>query len=126
MNYEPKLLLTINVEGGTLVKGKPETKKWYLTKKDLFPNQKFKNNDGNKIIRTGTYKSIPLIAKESVLKTRVCKEAYDYMTSSMCPSWFKNPNKWKKLSAQERLEINLVRTCEHFGGKSYTYTLIDD
>lgn len=125
MNFEPKLLLTIVVEGGTLIKGKSEIKKFSLTKKDLFPNQKFKGNEGNKIIKTGTYKSIPFIAKEAVLKTRICKEAYDAMISSICPIWFKNPNKWRKLSATERLEINLARTCEHFGGKSFSYTLID-
>ena len=126
MNYEPKLLLTINLEGGTLIKGKPETKKWVLTKKDLFPNQKFRGDDGNKIIKSGKYKHIPLIPKDTVLKTKISKEAYDYMTSSLCPSWFKNPNKWRKMSATERLEVNLARTCAHFGGKSFTYTLIDD
>ena len=126
MNFEPKLLLTIVVEGGTLIKGEPEIKRFSLTKKDLFPNQKFKGNEGNKVIKSGTYKSTPLIAKDAVLKTRVCKEAYDSMVSSLCPSWFKNPNKWRKLSATERLEINLARTCEQFGGKSFSYTLIDE
>jgi hypothetical protein len=126
MNFEPKLLLTIVMEGGALVKGEPEIKRFSLTKKDLFPNQKFKGNEGNKVIKSGTYKSTPLIAKDAVLKTRVCKEAYDSMVSSLCPAWFKNPNEWRKLSATERLEINLARTCEHFGGKSFSYTLIDE
>ena len=126
MNTEPKILLTINLEGGILLKGEPEVKKYYLTKKDLFPSQKFKGDAGKKVIRSGKYVHIPMVQSEAKQKITLCREAYDYMTSSLCPIWFKNHNQWKKLDEKARLELHLARTSRHFGGKSFTYQLIDD
>lgn len=126
MNTEPKILLTIDLEGGILLRGEPEVKKYYLTKKDLFPNQKFKGDSGKKIIRSGKYIHIPITQSEAKQKITLCKEAYDYMTSAMCPEWFHDKKKWYKMSETERLELHLARTTRHFGGKSFTYKLIDD
>ena len=132
MAFEPKILLTINLEGGILRKGEPEIKKFYLTKKDLFPNQKFKGEEGNKVIKSGKYKSYPLLQSTATLKIRICREAYEYFISKYeCPAWFfkgnkKNLAKWQRLSDTERLELHLQRTCEHHRGKSFTYTIIED
>ena len=126
MNSEPKILLTINLEGGTLIKGEPEVKKYYLTKKDLFPSQKFKNGAGNKVIKSGKYTHIPVTPSIAQQSIKMSQDAYDYMTSSFCPSWYRNQNQWRKLSEKERLELHLARTCRHFGGKSFTYQIIDE
>lgn len=133
MNTEPKILLTINLEGGVLLRGEPVVKKYYLTKKDLFPSQKFKGDAGKKIIRSGKYVSIPLTQSEAKQKIRMCAAAYEYMTSLEVPSWFipYKPNKerireWSKLDETTRLELHLARTCQHFGGKSFTYQIIDE
>lgn len=133
MNTEPKILLTINLEGGILLRGEPEVRKYYLTKKDLFPSQKFKNGSGNKVIRSGKYVHIPTIQSEAKQKVTMCAEAYEYMTSLEVPSWFipYKPNKeriktWKALDETARLELHLARTCRHFGGKSFTYQIIDE
>lgn len=126
MNTEPKILLTINLEGGTLVKGEPEVKKYYLTKKDMFPHQKFKGDSGDKIIRSGKYVIYPLVSSEAKQKITLCKDAYDYMTSPICPSWYFNIKEWKRMNATQRLELNLARTCHHFNGKSFTYQIVDD
>ena len=133
MASEPKILLTIYLEGGVLLRGEPEVKKYYLTKKDLFPSQKFKGDSGNKIIRSGKYMSYPL--KQSVAQQRITmyQEAYDYMTSPECPEWFKTHKgrkedikQWCKLEPTKRLEMHLARTTKHFGGKKFTYQIIDE
>ena len=133
MNAEPKILLTINLEGGILLKGEPEVRKYYLTKKDLFPSQKFKGDAGKKVIRSGKYIHIPLTQSEAKQKITLCAEAYEYMTGSEIPNWFIpfKPNKermraWKALDGKARLELHLARTCRHFGGKSFTYQIIDE
>lgn len=125
-DYTPKILLTIDLEGGALIKGKPEVKKYYLTKKDLFPSQSFRGNEGDKVIRSGKYKYTPLTPSVAKRKITLCKEAYDYMTSSICPEWYHNQKEWRKATPQQRLELHLARTCKHYGGKSFTYQLIND
>lgn len=132
-SFEAKILLTICLEGGVLLKGEPEVKKYYLTKKDLFPSQKFKGDSGKKIIRSGKYTHIPLIQSEAKQKITMSAMAYEYMTSTEVPNWF-NPVKpfkerqrqWKALDEKSRLELHLARTCSHFGGKSFTYQIIDE
>ena len=52
MNTEPKILLTINLEGGILLKGEPELRKYYLTKKDLKEND-FKIGDTEGFVNYG-------------------------------------------------------------------------
>lgn len=134
MSNEPKILLTINLEGGILLQGEKEVRKYILTKKDLFPNQKFKENNGNKIIKSGKYIHIPTTQSEAKQKITMYQEAYDYMTSTTeVPVWFMEykPRKereklWRKFTDAERLEHHLARTCLHFGGKSFTYQIIDE
>ena len=126
MNTEPKILLTIELEGGILQKGEPEVRKYVLTKKDLFPNQKFKNDEGKRIIKKGKYTFIPASTIPATQKITMCKEAYDYMISNACPEWFHNVKGWRKMSEEQRLNLHLARTTQHFGGKSFTYQIIDD
>ena len=126
MNTEPKILLTINLEGGVLLRGEPEVRKYYLTKKDLFPKQQFKGDSGNKVIRSGKYVSIPVTQSVAKQKITLCKDAYDYMTSAACPEWYHRVKEWRKMDETARLELHLARTTHHFGGKSFTYKIVDD
>lgn len=133
MNNEPKILLTITMEGGSFTKGEKEIRKYLLTKKDLFPKQHFKENEGKKVIKAGKYAYYPAIPTEVKRKITMCKEAYDYMTSKEIPDWFipYKPLKvrlkeWTSLTETTRLEMHLSRTCLHFGGKSLSYQIIDD
>lgn len=50
---------------------------------------------------------------------------YEYMTSNECPFWAK-PKVWAIMSETQRLEAHLQRTCEHVGGKSFTYEVLGD
>lgn len=123
---EAKILLTIYSGGGAFKKGKPETKKYQLTKKELFPSQKFKKGEGNKVIKKGTYKIIPLIPIPTTQRITMCKDAYDYFTSSQCPEWYHNIKEWRKMPPKQRLELHLARTCAHFRGNSFTYQIIEE
>jgi len=126
MNNDPKVLLTVILEGGTLHRVVNESKKWYLTKKDLNPKRTFTGDDGNKIVKSGKYRSYSLVPVDCNLKTTLTKDAYDYMTSSYVPDWYPNKKAWGRMSAKERLEAHLSRICLSHRGKSFTYQIIDN
>lgn len=127
MAYEPKILLTLYKEGGSLIRQEAVEKEFALTKKDLFPNQKWKQGEGNKIVKKGKFTVYPYSQKEVTQKITLCAEAYEYMTSSECPEWWKNTKEWKyKLTPEQRLQAHLWRTCQHHGGKRFTYSIIED
>lgn len=72
--------------------------------------------------------------KPATKVTNICKEAYDAMTAksakkdvdaNYCPVWA-HPKKWYNLSKEQRLRAHLKRLCEHFGGISYTYEVLED
>ena len=126
MNYSPKISLTIELEGSTLVrKSEPEIIKYSVTKRDLEPNKKWKGKDGLKIVRNTKFKHYPLIAKPASHHINICVEADRYMTSNECPYWAK-PKVWAIMSETQRLEAHLQRICEHVGGKSFTYEVLGD
>ena len=126
MNYSPKISLTIELEGSTLVrKSEPEIIKCILTKRDLEPNKKWKGKDGLKIVRNARFKHYSLIAKPVNQHINISVEAYRYMTSNECPYWAK-PKIWAMMSETQRLEAHLQRICEHVGGKSFTYEVLGD
>ena len=126
MNNTIKISLTIELEGSTLVrKSEPEIIKYSVTKKDLEPNKKWRGKDGLKVVKRGTYKSYSLIAKPASQHINMNVEAYEYMTSGECPSWVK-PKIWAAMTTTQRLEAHLQRTCEHVGGKSFTYEVLED
>ncbi len=126
MNNTTKISLTIELEGSTLVrKSEPEYIKYSVTNKDLDPNKKWKGKDGSKIVKKGAIKYYPLIAKPAIQHINMSKDAYEYMISDECPSWVK-PKMWAKMNEKQRLESHLQRTCEHLGGKSFIYKVLDD
>ena len=126
MNHSPKISLTIELEGSTLVrKSEPEIIKCILTKRDFEPNKKWKSKDGLKVVRKGAFKHYPLIAKPVNQHINISVGAYKYMTSNECPYWAK-PKIWAMMSETQRLEAHLQKTCEHVGGKSFTYEILGD
>ena len=126
MNNVIKISLTIELEGSTLVrKSEPEIIKCILTKRDFEPNKKWKGKDGLKIVRNARFKHYSLIAKPASQHINMNIEAYEYMTSGECPSWAK-PKIWATMTTTQRLEAHLQRTCEHVGGKSFTYEVLGD
>lgn len=116
------------IEGGALIRqSEPVEKEFVITKKDLSPKQKWHNNEGNRVVKRGKYSLYPVVQTEATQKIAMSLEAYNYMTSSECPEWYKNTKEWRfKLTPKERLEAHLKRTCDHFGGKRFYYSIIDD
>ena len=55
---------------------------------------------------------------------KLTQDAYDYMTSSEQPYWFKGP--WKLMTKKQRLEVHLQRICDDRKGTSYTYSIFED
>lgn len=122
-----KISLTIELDGSTLVRrSKPDIVKVKVLKKDLNLSQKWKGKEGFEVVKSKIIKVYPLIAKPAQQHINMSLDAYNYMISSVCPDWFRNPKAWRKMTQTQRLEAHLQRTCDHFNGNSFTYKILDD
>lgn len=123
MNNQSKILLSIQgIEGGTLRPIGKKRVKWSITKKDL--DSKYHGKDALKPIKKG-YVDIPDFEEVSCQQTiKLTQDAYDYMTSSEQPYWFKGH--WKLMTKKQRLEVHLQRICDDRRGTSYTYSILED
>ena len=126
-----KLSVTIELPGSTMMTPQecgenPENydRNWMLLSVKTFDNKTKKY----------FYRKEPL-----EFKTRKCKpatqvikmsqEAYEYMTSTMCPEWFVYQggiHKWKQFTPEQRLELHLERLRKAVGGRAYTYVVFGD
>lgn len=124
MAFEPKILLTIKLEGGSLHRGE-----------EVIVKTESKDAKGH--VKKRSFRHRPLEANEATLTCKLCKEAYDAMTDPKdCPAWFVQGNtkasvgyanaNWKKLKNKERLELHLARICAFHNGKSFTYEILED
>lgn len=125
MNNQLKVLLTINgIEGATLhSKGKSKIP-FVIRKKDLYAKE-YTGKDADKIIRSGARRVINYDVVPASKSIKLTVDAYNYMTSSERPEWYKKKD-WGLLSPTQRLELHLQRTCEHERGKSFTYNILED
>ena len=123
MNNQSKILLSVQgIEGGTLRAIGKKRVKWSITKRDL--DSKYHGKDAFKPVRKG-HMDIPEFEEVSCQQTiKLTQDAYDYMTSSAQPYWFKGP--WKLMTKKQRLEAHLQRICDDRGGTSYTYSILED
>ena len=125
-NNEIKILLTINLEGGILTRqDKPEIIMWSLNERDLNPYKDWKENEGLKVVKSGSTKHYNLTSTECVQRIKLTKDAYDYFISDEAPSFIKKFN-WITLKEKQRLEIHLNVISESLGGKSFTYEILND
>lgn len=123
MNNQSKILLTVQgIEGGTLRPIGKKRVKWSITKKDL--DSKYHGKDAFKPVRKG-HIDISDFEEVSCQQTiKLTQDAYDYMTSSEQPYWFKGP--WKLMTKKQRLEAHLQRICDDREGTSYTYSILEN
>ena len=125
MNNQVKVLLTINeIEGATLHSSGKSKIPYVIRKKDLYAKE-YTGKDANKIIRKGFRKVNNVEALPVSKSIKLTVDAYNYMTSRESPEFYMKKN-WNLLSEKQRLEIHLQRLCEHNGGKSFTYSILDD
>ena len=123
MNNQSKILLSVQgIEGGTLRPIGKKRVKWSITKRDL--DSKYHGKDAFKPVRKG-YMDIPEFEEVSCQQTiKLTQDAYDYMTSSEQPYWFKGP--WKLMTKKQRLEAHLSIIAESFNAVGFTYEVLDD
>lgn len=123
MNNQVKILLNIQgIEGRTL---RPIGKKKVnssVTKKDLDP--KYHGKDAHKPIKKWHVVILEFEKIPCQQTIKLTQDAYDYMTFTEQPYWFKGP--WKLMTKKQRLEAHLQRTCEDRHGKSYTYSILEE
>lgn len=153
MNNNPKISLTIYLEGSTChVVGKKRIP-WVLRQVDLtpsaFPTEKQKKSKAaQKIVRKGYYKTILKEYVDAQQHITMTQDAYDYMTSNEMPYWFPfhpmasqlakslkvsgkikkkvGEKTWERLSPEQRLEAHMQYTCESFHGKGFSYVVMED
>lgn len=124
-----KILLTIEgITGATLHTTKKIKIPFSITKADIHwqnHGKKYTREDKDKIVRKGVRK-INLVESVPCSKSiKLTTEAYDYMTSRESPEWYFKKD-WSRLSATQRLELHLKRLCDHNGGTSFSYSILED
>lgn len=129
MNNQIKVLLTINgIEGATLHSKAKRKIPFVLKKREMdYKNygKRYKGKDGDKIVKKGFRKIYDFEAIPCTKSIKLTYDAYNYMTSKESPEWYFKKD-WPRLSITQRLEIHLERICAHNGGKSFTYTILED
>lgn len=125
MNNEIKILLTIELAGGTLVrKSEPDVITCIITKEDVNPKKYKGKKEAKDIVRKRKNKHFSFEVKPAKQHIELSYDAYYHMIGE-CPSWVR-PKVWKKMTISERLESHLTRLCEYHRGKSFTYTVLED
>lgn len=113
MNNAIKILLTINLEGGTLVRqGNPELIKFDIVN-DLTDK---KHNSGFKKHRN-------LVTKDCIQRTKLTVDAYQHMIET--PPEGMNPKFFNTLCKVKRVESHLWQYCKDLKGKSFTYEILE-
>lgn len=124
-----KILVTIEgIEGATLHSVGKSKIPFVITKADIhWQNHKkeYTREDKDKIVRKGVRRITNFEAVSCSKSIKLTKEAYDYMTSKESPEWYFKKD-WGRLSSTQRLELHLKRLCEHNGGKSFSYSILEN
>lgn len=119
-----KVLLTIQLEGGTLVRKGKSISNYEIHQKDLLGKDNKKTNP-NKLIRKGTVIHTNLEAKPAIQHLNISETAYNFMVSGECPSFMRNSFLWGKLTVKQRLEKHLETIMHDLHGMSYSYEFVD-
>lgn len=124
MNNEPKISLTIVMEGSTLVrKSERVLISYQITKKEAFPNQKW-GEASKEIFEKGVRTHFPREPKEIKQHINISNFAYNYMTSDEAPHFVKKRD-WERLTKKQRLEIHLQSICSDLKGISFSYETLE-
>jgi len=124
-NSANKMVLKVYLEGNVLVKrDKPDIFRVVTTNRDLHPNKKFINGDGEKVVKT---QNILHYGKESIPAIQIInmnQEAYDHFISE-CPRWIKK-RQWDTANEITRVHLHCQRICEHLEGTGYELDILTD
>lgn len=104
MDNTIKILLTISLEGGVLVRQN---------------NIEFIKSEYR------LTQHVNKVPKQCVQRIKISNEAYEQFISSECPSFYSN-FMWKKLSPKQKLEVHLSTIAKDLNGLSFTYEILLD
>lgn len=134
MYTEAKILLRIDLQGGTLIRESKVTKiEWALTLGDVkrSPKKKLPEKIAERIVRRGRAQHHNLVAKPAVKVVCLGEEAYNYMAGAdSFESWLSKEKglkkrDWVKMLPEVRLQYHLERLSTHYGGKSFTFQILE-
>lgn len=129
MNNNIKILLNIEgIEGATIHTEGRYKVPYTLTKGDLHwmkHHKTYTKEDKDKVVYKGIRKVRRMTVIPCTKALKLTKDAYDYFTSNASPEWYFKKN-WSRLSKEEKLAIHFQRICEHNGGDSYSYSILED
>lgn len=134
MFTEAKILLRINLQGGTLIRGSVPIKiNWFLTLRDVKFGKKGKlpKDAAQKVVRRGKTVHHPLVAKPAILSISLGNQAYQHMTSPesygmwMYTRYNLKKKAYAKLEPEKKLDLHMERLCQHYGGVSYSYAILE-
>jgi hypothetical protein len=110
MEFIPKIVLTIYLEGRTLVR-QSEPEKYVFTKK----------NGRKKVVKHYPKTVIPA-SQKITMPIEAWKE---FTAEDNCPRWEK-PYDWKRMTKKKRAESHLKQICNSLQGKYFTYEILND
>lgn len=110
MEFIPKIVLTIYLEGRTLVR-QSEPEKYVFTKK----------NGRKKVVKHYTKTVIPA-SQKITMPIEAWKE---FTAEDSCPRWEKSYD-WKRMTKKKRAESHFKQICDSLQGKYFTYEILND
>lgn len=113
MNNAIKILLTINLEGGTLVR---------QSNAELIKYERFNDLTDQKH-ETGFKKHYNKVNKDCIQRVKLTVDAYNNMITSVPDEL--NVRTFEKMSILQRVEYHLWQYCKDLGGKSFTYEVLE-
>lgn len=124
---EAKILLRIELQGGTLIRESRATEiKWALTLGEV---KKVPKKIAGKVVKGGRFMHYNLVLKPAYKVVCVGQAAYMYMVSGdSYEPWIAEKIKKKeymRLSGEEKLNLHLGRLTKHYGGKSFSFQILE-
>lgn len=110
MEFIPKIVLTIYLEGRTLVR-QSEPEKYVIINK----------NKRKKIVKHYT-KVVTPASQKIIMPIEAWKE---FTAEDNCPRWEKSYD-WKRMTKKKRAESHFKQICDSLQGKYFTYEILND
>ena len=132
MNSEPKISLTLMLEGSTCREtGEFIEGEFIIKNKDLIDGKKKPPKERDKIVKKGKYKRKKYEYIPASKHINICYDAYLYMISSECPHWFETKEGprlkvWSKLTPAARLNKHMAAIASANHALTYSYSVLED
>lgn len=133
MSNDTKILLTIYLEGGILVRQGEVVKIPYkVTKRDQEPEKHWKKGEGYEIVKSGSIPHKNLTSIDCQKKIGLPWQAWAYFTDPRAiPDNFekRNPKRiklWKNLPEDQKISFHCALICAQNKGKGFKFEVITD